>query len=85
MPKSLNINVLVAAKEEYTKQLVFILTPEIYVIHSIIIYNESQLIKKKRRYITSKFSNCFEEEFLFGILLLIEKYTSLILKTKYHI
>ena len=43
----LNINVLVAAKDEYTKQLVYLLSPEIYkVIHNIFL--ESQNMKKKR-------------------------------------
>ena len=35
MSETLNINVLVAAKEEYTKQLVYILSPEIYSILKI--------------------------------------------------
>ena len=47
MSETLNINVLVAAKEEYTKQLVYILSPEIYVVLKNI-YNESQQMKKKR-------------------------------------
>lgn len=43
----INVNVLIAAKEEYTKQLTIILGPLIY--NGIIdIYNESQLIKKYR-------------------------------------
>jgi hypothetical protein len=47
MSETLNINVLVAAKEEYTKQLVYILSPEIYIVLKNV-YNESQLMKKKR-------------------------------------
>ena len=47
MSETLNINVLVAAKEEYTKQLVYILSPEIYIVLKNI-YNESQQMKKKR-------------------------------------
>ncbi len=43
----LNINVLVAAKEEYTKQLVYLLSPEVYKIVNRI-FQESQLMKKKR-------------------------------------
>ena len=48
MSDSLNVNVLVAAKEEYTKQLVYILSPEIYDV-LLNVYSESQLLKKKRR------------------------------------
>ena len=44
---TLNVNVLVAAKEEYTKQLIYILSPEIYVILNNV-YIESQKMKKKR-------------------------------------
>ena len=47
MSDSLNVNVLVAAKEEYTKQLVYILSPEIYDV-LLNVYSESQLLKKKR-------------------------------------
>ena len=47
MSETLNINVLVAAKEEYTKQLVYILSPEIYIVLKNI-FNESQQMKKKR-------------------------------------
>jgi hypothetical protein len=47
MTETLNVNVLVAAKEEYTKQLVYILSPEIYII-LLNIFNESQQLKKKR-------------------------------------
>ena len=47
MSETLNINVLVAAKEEYTKQLVYILSPEIYTV-LMNVYNESQQMKKKR-------------------------------------
>jgi hypothetical protein len=47
MADELNINVLVTAKEEYTKQLVYLLSPEIYkILHNIFI--ESQQMKKKR-------------------------------------
>ena len=49
MSETLNINVLVSAKEEYTKQLVYILSPEIYKV-LINIYNESQQMKKKKKY-----------------------------------
>ena len=47
MTESLNVNVLVAAKEEYTKQLVYILSPEIYKV-ILNVFNESQKLKKKR-------------------------------------
>ena len=47
MSETLNVNVLVAAKEEYTKQLVYILSPEIYTV-ILNVFNESQLLKKKR-------------------------------------
>ena len=47
MSETLNVNVLVAAKEEYTKQLVYILSPQIYLV-LLNVFNESQLIKKKR-------------------------------------
>ena len=47
MSETLNVNVLVAAKEEYTKQLVYILSPEIYTI-ILNVFNESQQLKKKR-------------------------------------
>ena len=47
MSETLNVNVLVAAKEEYTKQLVYILSPEIYSI-ILNVFNESQQLKKKR-------------------------------------
>ena len=47
MSDTLNVNVLVAAKEEYTKQLVYILSPEIYTV-ILNIFNESQKLKKKR-------------------------------------
>ena len=47
MSDNININVLVAAKEEYTKQLVYILSPEIYII-LLNVYNDSQQLKKKR-------------------------------------
>ena len=47
MSDELNINVLVTAKDEYTKQLVYLLSPEIYkILHNIFI--ESQQMKKKR-------------------------------------
>ena len=49
MSDSLNVNVLVAAKEEYTKQLVYILSPEIYDV-LLNVYSESQLLKKKKKY-----------------------------------
>jgi hypothetical protein len=47
MSNSLNVNVLVAAKEEYTKQLVYLLSPEIYTV-LLGVFNDSQLLKKKR-------------------------------------
>lgn len=47
MSETLNVNVLVAAKEEYTKQLVYILSPEIYAV-ILNVFNESQQLKKKR-------------------------------------
>ena len=47
MSESLNVNVLVAAKEEYTKQLIYILSPEIYKV-ILNIFNDSQQLKKKR-------------------------------------
>lgn len=47
MSDNLNINVLVAAKEEYTKQLVYILSPEIYIVLNNV-FKESQQMKKKR-------------------------------------
>lgn len=47
MSETLNVNVLVAAKEEYTKQLVYILSPEIYKV-LLNVFNDSQLLKKKR-------------------------------------
>ena len=47
MSETLNVNVLVAAKEEYTKQLVYILSPEIYTV-ILNVFNESQQLKKKR-------------------------------------
>lgn len=47
MSESLNVNVLVAAKEEYTKQLIYILSPEIYTV-ILNVFNDSQQLKKKR-------------------------------------
>ena len=47
MSETLNVNVLVAAKEEYTKQLIYILSPEIYLV-ILNVFNESQQLKKKR-------------------------------------
>lgn len=47
MSGKLDINILVAAKEEYTKQLVYLLSPEIYKI-LMNIFRESQSLKKKR-------------------------------------
>ena len=47
MSETLNVNVLVAAKEEYTKQLVYMLSPEIYIV-ILNVFNESQQLKKKR-------------------------------------
>ena len=47
MSNSLNIDVLVSAKIEYTNQLVHLLSPHIYTIIKNI-FNESQLKKKKR-------------------------------------
>ena len=47
MSNSLNIDVLVSAKNEYTNQLVHLLSPHIYTIIKNI-YHESQLKKKKR-------------------------------------
>ena len=47
MSGKLDINILVAAKEEYTKQLVYLLSPEIYKI-ILNLYKESQQLKKKR-------------------------------------
>ena len=47
MSETLNVNVLVAAKEEYTKQLVYILSPVIYTV-ILNVFNESQQLKKKR-------------------------------------
>ena len=47
MTDNLNIHVLVAAKEEYTRQLIYLLSPEIYdVLYKV--YNESQKLKKKK-------------------------------------
>ena len=46
MSENLNINVLVAAKEEYTKQLVYSLSPEIYTV-ILNVYKDSQKLKKK--------------------------------------
>lgn len=46
MSENLNINVLVAAKEEYTKQLVYTLSPEIYSV-ILNVYIDSQKLKKK--------------------------------------
>ena len=46
MSENLNINVLVAAKEEYTKQLVYCLSPEIYTV-ILNVYRDSQKLKKK--------------------------------------
>jgi len=46
MSESLNVNVLVAAKEEYTKQLVYNLSPEIYNV-IINVFRDSQKLKKK--------------------------------------
>ena len=48
MSNSLNVNVLVAAKEEYTKQLVYLLSPEIYKV-LLGVFNDSQLLKKKKK------------------------------------
>ena len=48
MPETLNVNVLVTAKEEYTKQLVFSLTP--LVLNSVnTIFTESQKLNKRRK------------------------------------
>ena len=46
MSETLNVNVLVAAKEEYTKQLIYILSPEIYDV-ILNVFRESQQYKKK--------------------------------------
>jgi hypothetical protein len=46
MSETLNVNVLVAAKEEYTKQLVYLLSPEIYKV-MLDVYKESQMMPKK--------------------------------------
>ena len=45
MSDSLNVNILVAAKDEYTKQFINLLCPEIYDIINDI-YKESQKVKK---------------------------------------
>ena len=54
MTESLNVNVLVAAKEEYTKQLVYSLQPRMYEILKGI-FLQSQSENKKKRISLSKF------------------------------
>ena len=54
MSESLNVNVLVAAKEEYTKQLVYSLQPRMYEILKGI-FLQSQSENKKKRVSLSKF------------------------------
>ena len=73
MSESLNVNVLVAAKEEYTKQLVFILSTEIY--DSIyMIYKDSQQMKKKRDVSLKNFQLLLKRIPLWNSIL-INKYT----------
>ena len=45
MSNSLNINVLVSAKDEYTKQFINLLCPKIYIVIKNI-FDDSQKIKK---------------------------------------
>ena len=54
MTESLNVNVLVAAKEEYTKQLIYCLQPKMYDILKGIFF-QSQSENKKNRISLSKF------------------------------
>ena len=54
MTESVNVNVLVAAKEEYTKQLVYSLQPRMYEILKGI-FLQSQSENKKKRISLSKF------------------------------
>ena len=60
MSENININVLVAAKEEYTKQLVYILSPEIYNI-LLNVYHDSQQLKKKRSISLRNFQICLKK------------------------
>ena len=54
MTESLNVNVLVAAKEEYTKQLIYCLQPRIYEILKGV-FTQSQNENKRNRISFSKF------------------------------
>ena len=80
MSENININVLVAAKEEYTKQLVYILSPEIYTI-LLNVFNDSQLLKKKRSISLRNFQISLKKIPLWNTLI-IEKNNEII-KTKY--
>ena len=60
MSNSLNIDVLVSAKHEYTNQLVHLLSPRIYVIIKNV-YNESQIKKKKRSISLRNFQICLKQ------------------------
>jgi hypothetical protein len=73
MTETLNINVLVAAKEEYTKQLVYILSPEIYKV-ILNVYNDSQQLKKKRSISLKNFQLCLKK-IPFWNTIIIEKNT----------
>ena len=54
MTDNLNVHVLVAAKEEYTHQLIYLLSPEIYkVLYNV--YNDSQKLKKKDKFLLKIF------------------------------
>ena len=51
MAETLNVNVIVAAKEEYTKQLITILQPDIYeVIRNIFINSQRNNIRRSLSY-----------------------------------
>ena len=68
----LNVNVLVAAKEEYLKQLIYDLSPEIYtLIYKI--YEESQDLPKKRSISLRNFQILLKKIQLWNETMIIDK------------
>ena len=52
MSETLNVNVIVAAKEEYTKQLITLLQPEMYeLIKNIFINSQKNNIRRSLSYL----------------------------------
>ena len=78
MSETLNVNVIVAAKEEYTKQLITILQPEMYdILRNIFTSSQKNNIRRKISFSNfqkelkevPRWSNYTLEEYLLKLLL----------------